>query len=1626
MPPELTEYESKKISEDGKNLGLRASYNAEQIIEKQIGISSSTIKDLDDTLIPDAKAQLEAMRKFCGAVDAKIIGRCNEVNDLVDDIIDVHKERLATESDLDSYNQSMPAGVYDQATGVVYISGEYPQTIATASYYEDNWNPYTSTEGLNYLQNINKSKWPSNIQLVKTPRLENGQVVFREKEIQSDGGRNFLTVKTIVYDYNWEIVEPCEVDLSDVLTDNSRTEDSWRQDIDGNIDDYSDENKAGVTYDFSDAKLYSGKKRLCPSGDNIPDAVLTLVGLTEEDYNDEGEKIDRPLGPIAEFGTKAGGGQTIIYKVDQRVTGFDYNPKLDTPLTDSQIILSTKATAIEGSGATAEYFKIPHKYDVGEGTNFNNENYTINVIKVDEREFIDGQQNKNWGKPFLTESGEFIRENRTFSGEFDRSSNSDYNNFMRARENHISKRSDSLENRLIPDSSGLKDQAHKLELNLWALNYSRLESSNDINTSINGKKLLKRYKEELRIQFDGANDVNNEELPEPKKFKDLSDDEKKSLSLKLGLGIPKITFITDETGDPILRPDIDPKDPNLTDAEKYVTSTDSGFNEDFDNDKIREFLTSFPSFDVTKDYFITTKGSLVIVDSVGVANTYVGLSSVTKLITSGGISTSNAVGVVTISNSAIHPEFLRSQVIENQNRTLTPPKLAGVVTSYNGFIGTEGRSWMSVYSKRFHGTLVGSALSIFTNPERVINATGEHPIVMGFGSSETTRSSSTPMISTDFTYNVETLTLNVPNISIGGTVTYNDVTNIDSLGIITARSDLNVSGNVSVGGGLTVTGALNVCGDTTLSSALDVSGNTTIKGTLNVSGNTTLSSKLTVSGSTCLKGHLSISGITTIRSGSTLKLQTDIGNIRGYIQATETNDSHLIIATSGGEDIAFKDGGTGGSTNMVIRGDGNVAITGNVSAATAAFTTSATIGGNRVLTVADEGSGNGIDADTLDGQEGSYYLNATNLNDGTISDARLPSSMSAKTFTGNVTIDNDADLRIGDGAANERILIQKADNNVSDHIIFYNGTTRIGEIGCEDTSWLRINQETATNIYTPRYIRSDGGFFVDGTTKGINGSGNFIGGTIAGASDYGSLLRSDANDTATGTLTLRDVVIQAGYTLQRSDHHTGHLEGSYNNVGANSYKSNPIYSIGSDYNPNDASLSNFYGIGYSHTNATFISPTTSAGTGWGMYVAADGDARVWLNGTNGTIWSSGNHYINNNRVLTVADEGSGNGLDADTLDGQHGSYYSNYDNLSNKPTIPTNNNQLTNGAQYATTTALNTAVANSANWDTAYGWGDHASAGYITSADGGNASLLEGYSTCTSNTVNTIVRRDSNGDFSGRWISASFLQMSTDDNNDLSNNEITKIMVERNNTGWIYHGTALGVRNFLFSSDPTISASISLTGGTVSTGSIGVSANVHATVYYDRSNTGYFVRPNATTSTNYSMVADGLIQGSAFVCRAGYNGNYSNAFNIQWTGTSAKLWIDSTNVGTFTFSSDYRLKRNVKSMKSGALDRIKLLKPIEFQWDDYEKVNEEGLVTKLSVKSDEIHEGFLAHELQEIVPSAVSGEKDSPEKIQSLRLGGLEAVTVKALQELADTVDLLKEDINNLTQKVIKLEELNL
>ena len=144
------------------------------------------------------------------------------------------------------------------------------------------------------------------------------------------------------------------------------------------------------------------------------------------------------------------------------------------------------------------------------------------------------------------------------------------------------------------------------------------------------------------------------------------------------------------------------------------------------------------------------------------------------------------------------------------------------------------------------------------------------------------------------------------------------------------------------------------------------------------------------------------------------------------------------------------------------------------------------------------------------------------------------------------------------------------------------------------------------------------------------GTGITLSGTTFNLTDTASKLNLSGG-TMTGTLNSRDIKLGSGYHLMRSNHYSGHLEGSYNSVGANSTKSNPIYTIGSSYNPSDSALGGMYGIGYTNTGASFISLTGAAG--WGMYVAADGDARVWLDGSNGVISSTGQHYVGSSRVF---------------------------------------------------------------------------------------------------------------------------------------------------------------------------------------------------------------------------------------------------------------------------------------------------------------------------------------------------------------------------------------------------------
>lgn len=107
--------------------------------------------------------------------------------------------------------------------------------------------------------------------------------------------------------------------------------------------------------------------------------------------------------------------------------------------------------------------------------------------------------------------------------------------------------------------------------------------------------------------------------------------------------------------------------------------------------------------------------------------------------------------------------------------------------------------------------------------------------------------------------------------------------------------------------------------------------------------------------------------------------------------------------------------------------------------------------------------------------------------------------------------------------------------------------------------------------------------------------------------------------------------------------------------------------------------------------------------------------------------------------------------------------------------------------------------------------------------------------------------------------------------------------------------------------------------------------------------------------------------------------NPASGFTLDVSGTAN---IDgSCNATSFNVTSDYRIKENVLSL------------------NDTYNVDNLRPVTYLNTKSCKQDIGLIAHELQEIYPELVTGEKDG-EEIQSVNYIGLIPILIKEIQDL--------------------------
>ena len=147
-------------------------------------------------------------------------------------------------------------------------------------------------------------------------------------------------------------------------------------------------------------------------------------------------------------------------------------------------------------------------------------------------------------------------------------------------------------------------------------------------------------------------------------------------------------------------------------------------------------------------------------------------------------------------------------------------------------------------------------------------------------------------------------------------------------------------------------------------------------------------------------------------------------------------------------------------------------------------------------------------------------------------------------------------------------------------------------------------------------------------------------------------------------------------------------------------------------------------------------------------------------------------------------------------------------------------------------------------------------------------------------------------------------------------------------------------------------------------GSAGAAINWTTAMTIDNAGKLSFGTYGAQASAQISIAYDGHSGAVAGVTR-GLNlesGITSGSEPLRFANPNGEVGriLTSGSSTSYNTSSDYRLKTDIQPM-TGATDRVKLLKPCNFEW----------IVDGTRV------DGFLAHEAQEVVPESVHGTKDA-------------------------------------------------
>ena len=398
--------------------------------------------------------------------------------------------------------------------------------------------------------------------------------------------------------------------------------------------------------------------------------------------------------------------------------------------------------------------------------------------------------------------------------------------------------------------------------------------------------------------------------------------------------------------------------------------------------------------------------------------------------------------------------------------------------------------------------------------------------------------------------------------------------------------------------------------------------------------------------------------------------------------------------------------------------------------------------------------------------------------------------------------------------------------------------------------------------------------------------------------------------------------------------------------------------------------------------------------------------------------------------ISVASSTIVTNLNADFLDGKDGSYYLDYNNIIDGPTV---------GDGTLTLAVSGTGLSGSASF---------------TANQSGNSTFTVTSNATSNNTNSTIVARNGSGGFSAGIITASNFRASASDTESApgyswdSDSNTGMFRPSADQIAWATGGNegvrltstgiGIGITNpgsGLQVSGTDTTAGIRLTDNTAIFGDLsasgwllyqrptnalysarGLTFRLDETNYATFNSSGYFgigtedptsklhVYADGNTTTGVPLAkieaTDTSVGASNILLDLSFSGdtNGTNGYFVRVQDSDTVIGgiqLNSATTVAYTGTSDYRLKTNVQPL-TGAVDRVLSLKPCTFDW-----INGNS------------SEGFIAHELEEVVPLAVTGTKDEVDEDGNMVPQGVDPrhivpILTSALQEALKRIEELE------------------